>query len=465
MPKSMFEKIWNAHVVKPEGTRCVLYIDQHYIHEVTSPQAFEGLRLGHHSLRCPQQTLAVLDHSIPTENQTGPIADPIAAKQVETLRSNTKEFGIQLFDMGDVRNGIVHMVGPEQGLTQPGMTIVCGDSHTSTHGAFGSLAFGIGTSDVEHVFATQTVLLAYPRSMRVRLEGELKPGVYAKDVILGLIGCIGVDGGVGHVIEYSGSAVKSMSMEARMTICNMSIEAGARAGMMAPDATTYAYLKGRPYAPKGQDWKRAVSHWDSLSSEEGAYFDKEVHLNVSGLSPQVTWGTNPGMVTSIEDSIPQLKDATDESQRKLWQRALAYMGLKPGMRMQDIKIDRVFIGSCTNSRIEDLREVGRLVAGKRVADNVRAMVVPGSGQVRTQAEAEGLNRIFTEAGLEWREPGCSMCLGMNPDILKPGERCASTSNRNFEGRQGMGGRTHLLSPAMAAAAALTGRLTDVRQLQ
>ncbi len=464
MGKTLFEKIWESHAVGEEGGRTILYIDRHLIHEVTSPQAFEGLRTNSRSLRRPEATLAVLDHNIPTINQRGAIEDPISARQVAALRDNAPAFGVELFDVTDDRNGIVHIVGPEQGLTQPGMTIVCGDSHTATHGACGALAFGIGTSEVEHVFTTQTLLQAKPKAMLVKLDGRLPPGVYAKDAILGLIGKIGIGGGTGHVIEYAGEAVRAMSMEERLTMSNMSIEAGARAGMMAPDDTTYTYLHGRPKAPQGEAWDQALAYWRTLPSDADAAFDKTVEMDVSSLVPQVTWGTNPGMVTGVDGRVPDPAHARDANEREAWQRALHYMDLKPGTPITEIAIDKVFIGSCTNSRIEDLREAARFADGRKVAPGVQVLVVPGSGLVRKAAEAEGLDRIFTRAGFEWREPGCSMCLGMNPDILQPGQRCASTSNRNFEGRQGAGGRTHLVSPAMAAAAAVEGRFVDVRTL-
>ncbi|MBI4081564.1 MAG: 3-isopropylmalate dehydratase large subunit [Candidatus Lambdaproteobacteria bacterium] len=464
MGKTLFEKIWELHAVGEESGQTILFIDRHLIHEVTTPQAFEGLRLEGRGVRSVERTIAVIDHNIPTIHQTAPIEDPIAAKQVETLRQNVKAHGITLFEIGDPRNGIVHIVGPEQGITQPGMTIVCGDSHTATHGAFGALAFGIGTSEVEHVLATQTLLQKKPRTMQVQVQGRAASGTGAKDIILALIGKIGIAGGIGHVIEYSGEAVRALSMEGRMTLCNMSIEAGARAGMVAPDETTYAYLKGRPYAPQGAQWEHALAWWKTLPSDPDARFDKVVTLNAAELVPQVTWGTNPGMVTTIEGRVPDPKQERDPARREAIERALAYMDLKPGTPMTEIRLDRVFIGSCTNSRIEDLREAARYVKGKQVAPGVRALVVPGSGLIKQQAEREGLDKVFTAAGFEWREPGCSMCLGMNPDILAPGERCASTSNRNFEGRQGRGGRTHLCSPAMAAAAAIAGRFVDIRTL-
>jgi 3-isopropylmalate/(R)-2-methylmalate dehydratase large subunit len=463
--RTLFEKIWDAHVVdqQPDGT-CLLYIDRHLVHEVTSPQAFEGLRVAGRKVRRPDLTLAVPDHNVPTTDRRLGIADPVSRLQVETLERNCREFGIELFGMNDIRQGIVHVIGPEQGFTLPGTTIVCGDSHTSTHGAFGALAFGIGTSEVEHVLATQTLLQKKPKTMRIRVEGELHEGCTAKDVILAIIGTIGTAGGTGHVIEYAGSVIRSLSMEGRMTICNMSIEAGARAGLVAPDEKTFAYLKGRPKAPKGAAWEAAVAYWRTLPSDPDAVFDREIVLDAATIEPQVTWGTSPQDVVPITGRVPDPKDAPTPERRAAMERALAYMGLEPGTPMESIKIDKVFIGSCTNARIEDLRLVAKLVKGKKVAPHVQAMIVPGSGLVKQQAEEEGLHEIFLEAGFEWREAGCSMCLGMNPDQLKPGERCASTSNRNFEGRQGKGGRTHLLSPAMAAAAAITGRLTDVRRL-
>jgi len=465
MGKTLFDKIWETHLVCEESGQSILYIDLHLIHEVTTPQAFEGLKLEGRGVRCPERTLAVIDHNIATENQTKPIADPISALQVETLRTNCRAHGIELFDVGDPRNGIVHVVGPEQGATQPGRTIVCGDSHTATHGAFGALAFGIGTSEVEHVLATQTLLQKKPKTMLVRVEGALPPGVSAKDIVLGLIGQIGVAGGTGHVIEFAGPAIRALSMEGRMTLCNMAIEGGARAGMVAPDETTYAFLKGRPKAPQGEQWERALAWWKTLPSDADAKYDRTVELNAADLLPQVTWGTNPGMVTTIDGRVPNPAKEPNPGRREAMERALAYMDLHPDTPIKDIRIDRVFIGSCTNSRIEDLRQAARYVKGRKVAPGVRAMVVPGSGLIKQQGEAEGLDKVFTEAGFEWREPGCSMCLGMNPDILQPGERCASTSNRNFEGRQGRGGRTHLVSPAMAAAAAIAGHFVDIRELQ
>jgi 3-isopropylmalate/(R)-2-methylmalate dehydratase large subunit len=463
--RTLFEKIWDSHVVErqPDGT-CLLYIDRHLVHEVTSPQAFEGLRATGRTVRRPELTLAVPDHNVPTTDRRLGIADPVSRLQVETLERNCAEFGVELYGMNDVRQGIVHVIGPEQGFTLPGTTIVCGDSHTSTHGAFGALAFGIGTSEVEHVLATQTLLQSKPRTMRIAVEGALHEGCTAKDVILAIIGTIGTAGGTGHVIEYAGSVLRALSMEGRMTICNMSIEAGARAGLVAPDEKTFAYLAGRPKAPKGAAWEAAVAHWRTLPSDPDAVFDREVTLDAAAIEPQVTWGTSPQDVVPIGGRVPDPKEAPTPERRAAMERALAYMGLEPGTPMQAIPVDKVFIGSCTNARIEDLRLVAKLVEGRKVAPHVQAMIVPGSGLVKHQAEEEGLDAIFKEAGFEWREAGCSMCLGMNPDQLKPGERCASTSNRNFEGRQGKGGRTHLLSPAMAAAAAIAGRLADVRRL-
>jgi 3-isopropylmalate/(R)-2-methylmalate dehydratase large subunit len=465
MAKTLFEKIWDSHLVdqQADGT-CLLYIDRHLVHEVTSPQAFEGLRVSGRKVRRPDATLAVPDHNVPTSDRRLGIEDPISRTQVETLEKNCAEFGIELFGMNDVRQGIVHVIGPEQGFTLPGTTIVCGDSHTSTHGAFGALAFGIGTSEVEHVLATQTLLQRKPKTMRITVDGELPVGVTAKDVILAIIGKIGTAGGTGHVIEYAGSVIRGLSMEGRMTVCNMSIEAGARAGLIAPDETTFAYLKGRPMAPEGAAWEQAVAWWRTLPSDPGAVYDTEIELRAEDIEPQVTWGTSPQDVVPIGGRVPDPSKVSDQDRRRAIERALDYMGLQPDTPMEEIRLDTVFIGSCTNARIEDLRTVAGIVKGKKVAPSVRAMIVPGSGLVKHQAEEEGLDRIFREAGFEWREAGCSMCLGMNPDQLKPGERCASTSNRNFEGRQGKGGRTHLVSPAMAAAAALTGRLADVRKL-
>jgi 3-isopropylmalate/(R)-2-methylmalate dehydratase large subunit len=463
-PKTLFYRIWERHLVVEEGgVPALLYVDLHLVHEVTSPQAFEGLRVAGRPVRRPDLTLGTMDHNVPTDD--GPVADPLARAQLDALRRNCAEFEVPLYATGSGREGIVHVIGPELGLTQPGMTIVCGDSHTSTHGAFGALSFGIGTSEVEHVLATQCLPQRRPKTMRLTFTGSLPLGVTPKDVILGGIGRIGVSGGVGHAIEYAGEVVEGLSMEGRMTICNMSIEAGARAGMIAPDDTTFAYLEGRPAAPKGAAWERALDEWRGLPSETDAVFDREVEIDVSELPPQVTWGTNPGMVVPVDGSVPDPAELDDPDERAAAERALAYMALEPGTAIRDIELDRVFIGSCTNARIEDLREAAAVVAGKRVHQRVRAMVVPGSATVKRQAEEEGLDRVFERAGFEWRRAGCSMCLGMNPDILAPGERCASTSNRNFEGRQGRGGRTHLVSPAMAAAAALAGRFVDVRELE
>lgn len=464
MPTTLFEKVWDAHVVHAaEGEPDLLYIDLHLVHEVTSAQAFDGLRGAGRGVRRPDLTIATIDHNVPTTDRSLPIADEIASKQIETLRANCAEFGVWLFDINSKEQGIVHVIGPELGLTQPGTTIVCGDSHTSTHGAFGALAFGIGTSEVEHVLATQCLPQSKPRTMLVRTHGELADGVTAKDLALGIIGQIGTDGATGHVIEYGGEAVRALSMEGRMTLCNMSIEAGARAGMVAPDDTTFAYLKGRRFAPAGGAWNEAESYWRTLPSDDGATFDRVVEIQAAALAPFVTWGTNPGMVAPITDSIPDPLDARSEADRLAAERALTYMALKPRTKISDITVDRVFIGSCTNSRIEDLRAAARVISGHHVSKSVRAMVVPGSQAIKQVAEHEGLDQIFLAAGFEWRESGCSMCLGMNPDILEPGERCASTSNRNFEGRQGRGGRTHLVSPAMAAAAAIAGHFVDVRE--
>jgi 3-isopropylmalate/(R)-2-methylmalate dehydratase large subunit len=458
----MFEKIWDAHVVHAEeGRQTLLYVDLHLVHEVTSPQAFEGLRLAKRRVRRPERTVATPDHNVPTTDRGLPIADPISRKQVDTLRANCREFGIRLYDLDNAQQGIVHVIGPELGLTQPGMTIVCGDSHTATHGAFGALAFGIGTSEVEHVLATQTLLQYKPKTFELRVEGRLARGVTAKDLILYTIGQIGTDGGTGYCIEYTGEAIRGLSMEERMTVCNMTIEAGARAGMIAPDEKTFDYLRGREFAPKAFDG--SVERWRALPSDAGAKFDRVEVFRAADITPQVTWGTNPGQVTPVTARVPDPHDFTTEHERKSAEHALEYMGLTPGTPITSLKLDRVFIGSCTNSRIEDLRLAARTVQGHRVAPHVHAMVVPGSGQVKRQAEAEGLDRIFREAGFDWREAGCSMCLGMNPDTLSPGQRCASTSNRNFEGRQGKGGRTHLVSPAMAAAAAVAGHFVDVRE--
>jgi 3-isopropylmalate/(R)-2-methylmalate dehydratase large subunit len=461
-PRTLFEKIWDEHLVaQPAGRSPIVYIDLHLVHEVTSPQAFDGLRAAGRKVRQPARTVATVDHNVPTEPRATPITDLIAAKQIAALQANCKEFGVRLFDMDMPEQGIVHVIGPELGLTQPGMTIVCGDSHTSTHGAFGALAFGIGTSEVEHVLATQCLAQNKPKTMKIEVHGQLAEGVTAKDLVLGIIGQIGTDGATGHVIEYAGAAVRGLSMEGRMTLCNMSIEAGARAGMVAPDETTIAYVKGRRFAPTGAEWEKAVARWRSLPTDSGAKFDKVVDIDADQLCPFVTWGTNPGMVAPITGRVPEIK-GLDENDRRAAELALQYMGLEPGRRIEDIGIDRVFIGSCTNSRIEDLRAAARVARGHHVSAKVRAMVVPGSQAVKRAAEKEGLDQVFREAGFEWRESGCSMCLGMNPDILQPGERCASTSNRNFEGRQGRGGRTHLVSPMMAAAAAIAGHFTDIR---
>jgi len=463
VPRTLFEKVWDAHVVRDQpGEPTLLYVDLHLIHEVTSPQAFDGLRLAGRRVRRPDLSVATMDHNVPTVD--GPITDPLAREQLDALRRNCEEFGIPLYATGSGREGIVHVIGPELGVTQPGMTIVCGDSHTSTHGAFGALAFGVGTSEVEHVLATQTLPQRRPRTMRITFVGELPFGLTAKDVILGAIGRIGVAGGAGHVIEYAGPVVRGLSMEGRMTICNMSIEAGARAGMIAPDETTFAYLEGRPGAPRGAAWEAALEEWRELASDHDAVFDREVEIDVRELAPQVTWGTNPGMVAPVDGRVPDPAQLPDPDDREAAERALAYMALDPGTPIGDISVDRVFIGSCTNARMEDLRLAAAIVEGRRVHPSVRAMVVPGSAAVRRQAEEEGLDEVFLRAGFEWRRAGCSMCLGMNPDVLSPGERCASTSNRNFEGRQGRGGRTHLVSPAMAAAAAVAGHFVDVREL-
>jgi 3-isopropylmalate/(R)-2-methylmalate dehydratase large subunit len=464
-PRTLAEKVWDDHVVvsgsSGEGASGpdVIYIDLHLVHEVTSPQAFDGLRLAGRPVHRPDLTLATEDHNVPTIDIDKPIADPVSRTQVETLRRNCAEFGVRLYPMGDIEQGIVHVVGPQLGLTQPGMTIVCGDSHTSTHGAFGALAMGIGTSEVEHVLATQTLPLRPFKTMAVNVDGQLAAGVTAKDIILALIAKIGTGGGQGHVIEYRGSAIESLSMEGRMTVCNMSIEAGARAGMVAPDATTYEFLRDRPHAPRGAQWDAAVQYWQQLRTDPGAVFDTEVYLDATSLSPFVTWGTNPGQGVPLAASVPDPDLMTDEGERQAAEKALAYMDLRPGMPMRDIAVDAVFVGSCTNGRIEDLRAVAEILRGREVASGVRMLVVPGSMRVRAQAEAEGLGEIFTAAGAEWRQAGCSMCLGMNPDQLAPGERCAATSNRNFEGRQGKGGRTHLVSPAVAAATAIRGTLS------
>jgi 3-isopropylmalate/(R)-2-methylmalate dehydratase large subunit len=467
--KTLYDKIFESHIVNEaaDGT-CLIYIDRHLVHEVTSPQAFEGLRTAGRKVRQPFKTLAVADHNVPTTDRSKGIADEESRIQVNTLAENTKEFGVPYFEINDARQGIVHIVGPEQGFTLPGMTIVCGDSHTSTHGAFGSLAFGIGTSEVEHVLATQTLIQKRAKTMRITVtgakDGKLPAGIKSKDLVLAIIGKIGTAGGTGYVIEYAGDAIRALSMEARMSICNMSIEGGARAGLIAPDEITFNYIKGRPLAPKGEQFDKAVAYWKTLPSDEGAVFDKEVTLDVSEIVPQITWGTSPQDVLPITANVPNPAAAPDEVAKTAWTRAIEYMGLKVGEKLQDVSIDKVFIGSCTNGRIEDIREAAAVVKGRHIAPNVKlAMIVPGSGLVKQQAEAEGLDKVFLEAGFEWREPGCSMCLAMNADKLEPGERCASTSNRNFEGRQGRGGRTHLMSPGMAAAAAIKGKLADVRE--
>jgi len=466
LPRTLYDKIWDAHVVRTDehGTS-LLYIDRQLVHEVTSPQAFEGLRLQGRVPRRPEANLAVPDHNVPTTDRHLGIADPISRLQVETLKSNCREFGIQFFDMADKRQGIVHVVGPEEGFTQPGMTIVCGDSHTSTHGAFGALAFGIGTSEVEHVLATQCLLQKKSKSMLVSVDGRLGPGVTAKDIVLAVIGEIGTAGGTGHVIEYAGDAIQALSLEGRMTVCNMSIEAGARAGLIGIDETTIEYVRGRPMAPHGELFEQAADYWRSLNSDPGAEYDRVVHIDAASIRPQVTWGTSPEMVLPVDGTVPDPAEIADPVRAGSYRHALTYMGLAPGTPLKELTLDKVFIGSCTNGRIEDLRAAAAVAKGRKVADSVKlAMVVPGSGLVKEQAEAEGLDKIFVEAGFEWREPGCSMCLAMNADRLEPGERCASTSNRNFEGRQGQGGRTHLVSPAMAAAAAIHGRFVDVREV-
>ena len=464
-PKTLFDKIWNAHLVhQQEDGTCLIYIDRHLVHEVTSPQAFEGLRNTGRAVRAPNRTLAVADHNIPTTDRSVGIEDEESRIQVEALEKNAANFGVPYFAMDDIRQGIVHVIGPEQGFTLPGMTIVCGDSHTATHGAFGALAFGIGTSEVEHVLATQTLIQKPAKNMRITVDGTLADSVTAKDVILAIIGKIGTAGGTGHVIEFAGSVIRGFSMEGRMTVCNMAIEAGARAGMIAPDQTTYDYLANRPMTPKGDHWDRAVAYWQTLPSDDGAVYDVEITLAAEDIAPTVTWGTSPEDALAITDAVPNPDKEKDANKRAKMERAIAYMGLKPGQKLTDIKVDTVFIGSCTNSRIEDLRAAAALAEGRKVADGMRALVVPGSGLVKEQAEAEGLDKVFIDAGFEWREPGCSMCLAMNADKLAEGERCASTSNRNFEGRQGRGGRTHLVSPQMAVAAALSGHLADVRNI-
>ncbi|HEX8843223.1 MAG TPA: 3-isopropylmalate dehydratase large subunit [Pyrinomonadaceae bacterium] len=464
--RTLFDKLWDDHVVcAPEGKPALLYIDLHLVHEVTSPQAFDGLRAAGRGVRRPDLTVATVDHNVPTTDRRLPIADAISARQIEALRANCREFGITLYDINSAEQGIVHVIGPELGLTQPGMTVVCGDSHTSTHGAFGALSFGIGTSEVEHVLATQCLPQQKPRNLQVKTSGSLPAGVTAKDLALAIIGQIGTDGATGHVIEYAGEAISALSMEGRMTLCNMSIEAGARAGMIAPDETTFAYLEGRRFSPRGALWDEALAYWRTLHTDEGAQFDQTVEIDASALAPFVTWGTSPGMVVPVTGRVPDPAEARTESDQRAALGALAYMNLRPGTPVKEIAIDRVFIGSCTNARLEDLRAAAQVVKGYKISRDVNALVVPGSQSVKRAAEEEGLDRVFLEAGFEWRESGCSMCLGMNPDILQPGERCASTSNRNFEGRQGRGGRTHLVSPAMAAAAAITGHFTDVRDWQ
>ncbi len=465
-PRTLFQKIWDDHLIHTnENGTSLIKIDRHLVHEVTSPQAFEGLRLANRPVYAPHATLAVCDHNVPTTDRSLPIEDEMSRIQVETLSKNCDEFGVQLFDMQDKRQGIVHIIGPEQGFTQPGMTIVCGDSHTSTHGAFGALAFGIGTSEVEHVLATQTLIQKPAKSMRITVHGKLQDGITAKDLILAIIGKIGTAGGTGYVLEYAGEAVQNLSMEGRMTMCNMSIEGGARAGLVAPDDITFEYLKGRPMAPQGDEWNKAVNYWRTLNSDEGAIYDKEIILDAADIEPTVTWGTTPEDVLPITASVPSPLDFDDAAKQKSVERMLDYMGLTAGTKLQDIQVDKIFIGSCTNGRIEDLRAVAQVAKGKKVADNIKlAMVVPGSGLVKQQAEEEGIAQTLIDAGFDWREPGCSMCLAMNADKLEAGERCASTSNRNFEGRQGRGGRTHLMSPAMAAAAAITGKLSDIREI-
>jgi 3-isopropylmalate/(R)-2-methylmalate dehydratase large subunit len=462
-PRTLYDKIWDDHLVdeQPDGT-CLIYVDRHLVHEVTSPQAFEGLRLSGRKVRAPEKTLLVVDHNVPTTDRSKPNPDPESTAQIAYLAENAKFFGLEYYNELDKRQGIVHIIGPEQGFTLPGTTLVCGDSHTATHGAFGALAYGIGTSEVEHVLATQTLIQTKSKNMRAVVDGKLPPGVTAKDIILAIIGEIGTAGGTGYALEYAGAAIDELSMEGRMTVCNMSVEGGAKAGFVAPDAKAYAYLKDRPKSPKGKAWDAAMRYWETLRSDDGAHFDREIRLDAASLPPLVTWGTSPEQVISVTGHVPVLDQIADESKRRAAATSFEYMGLKGGEKITDIKLDRVFIGSCTNGRIEDLRAVARAVAGKHVNGNVNAMIVPGSGLVKEQAEAEGLHKIFVAAGFEWREPGCSMCLAMNPDKLMPGERCASTSNRNFEGRQGYKGRTHLVSPVMAAAAAIAGHFVDVR---
>ncbi len=463
MAQTLFDKIWNQHLVNQEdGKPAILYIDLHLVHEVTSPQAFEGLRLNGRTVRRPERTILTVDHNIPTWSRSIPVTDPISKAQIDTLEKNAAEFGLRIYGLNSKQQGIVHVIGPELGYTQPGMTIVCGDSHTSTHGAFGSLAFGIGTSEVEHVLATQCLQQSKPQNFRISVDGKLPVGVTAKDIILYIIRTIGTDGATGYVVEFAGEAIRALSMEERMTVCNMTIEAGARAGLIAPDEKTYEYLKGREFAPTGEAWEKAVAEWRKLPTEDGAVFDRELHINAADLVPQVSWGTSPGMVADISGQVPDPEAMPDENSKKAARRALEYMDLKAGQPLEEVNIDRVFIGSCTNSRIEDLRAAAAVIKGRKAAPTVYAMVVPGSQAIKQQAEEEGLDKIFSDAGFDWRESGCSMCLAMNPDVLKPGERCASTSNRNFEGRQGAGGRTHLVSPAMAAAAAIAGHFVDVR---
>ena len=463
MAQTLFDKIWNQHVVNQEdGKPAIIYIDLHLVHEVTSPQAFEGLRLNGRTVRRPERTILTVDHNIPTWSRSIPVTDPISKAQIDTLEKNAADFGLKIYGLNSKQQGIVHVIGPELGYTQPGMTIVCGDSHTSTHGAFGSLAFGIGTSEVEHVLATQCLQQSKPQNFRISVDGKLPVGVTAKDIILFIIRTIGTDGATGYVVEFAGEAIQALSMEERMTVCNMTIEAGARAGLIAPDEKTYEYLKGREFAPTGEAWEKAVAEWRKLPTEDGAVFDRELHINAADLVPQVSWGTSPGMVADISGQVPDPEAMPDENSKKAARRALEYMDLKAGQPLEEVNIDRVFIGSCTNSRIEDLRAAAAVIKGRKAAPTVYAMVVPGSQAIKQQAEEEGLDKIFSDAGFDWRESGCSMCLAMNPDVLKPGERCASTSNRNFEGRQGAGGRTHLVSPAMAAAAAIAGHFVDVR---
>ena len=463
-PRTLFAKIWDKHLIASiDAETNLLFIDMHLVHEVTSPQAFDSLRISNRKVKFPELTLATVDHGVPTSNRALGIKDPLSKKQIDALEDNCKEFGVTIYGVNDPRQGIVHVIGPEQGITQPGMTIVCGDSHTATHGAFGALAFGIGTSEVEHVLATQTLAMNKPKTMKVEVVGELNEAITPKDVILGIIREIGTGGGAGHVIEYSGDAIKKMSMENRMTICNMSIEGGARAGMIAPDEITYEYLKNKNFAPKNEDWDKAINEWEELYSDDDAEFDKTIKINVNDLKPSISWGTNPSQVIFIDEVIPSPDSFQNKADKEAAERALDYMDLKPGQKFNDISLDRVFIGSCTNGRLEDLRAAAKVIEGKKVHENINAMVVPGSTLVKKQAEEEGLDEIFINAGFDWREAGCSMCLGMNPDILQPGERCASTSNRNYEGRQGVGGRTHLVSPQMAAAAAINGYFVDIRE--